>query len=90
VGDVTQLASRGGNLWGVRFGESRGHCVRVCQTMNREWIAAADQDGASCMLAEPGDPKTVIAQRYSRTVLADLWATAVPGMGTNRYQWDTA
>jgi hypothetical protein len=87
---MTQLASRWGNLRGVRFGESRALVCGMCQTMNRGWIAAAGQDGASCVLAEPGDPKTVIVQGCSRTVLADLCATAVPGMRTNRYQRDAA
>jgi hypothetical protein len=62
----------------------------MCQTMNREWIAAAGQDGASHELAGPGDPKIAIVQRVSRIMLADLCATSAPGMGTNRYQQDAA
>jgi hypothetical protein len=62
----------------------------MCQTVNREWITAAGQDGASCVLAEPGDSKTAIVQWCSRTALADLCATSAPGMGANRYQRDAA
>jgi hypothetical protein len=62
----------------------------MCQTMNRGWIAAAGQDGASCVLAGPGDPKTAIVQRCSRIVLADLCVTSAPKVGTNRYQRDVA
>jgi hypothetical protein len=60
----------------------------MCQTMNRGWIAAAGQDGASRVLAEPRDPKMAVVQRYSRIVLADLCVTSAPEMGTNRYQRD--
>ena len=56
--------------------------------MSRGWIAAAGQDGASRVLAEPGDPKMVVAQQYSRIVLAGLCVTSAPEMGTNRYQRD--
>ena len=61
----------------------------MCQTMNREWIAAAGQDGASRVLQKPGDAKTAIVQQYSRIVLADLCITSAE-MGTNRYQQDAA
>jgi hypothetical protein len=62
----------------------------MCQTMNREWIAAAGQDGAARVLAEAGGPKNVIVQCSSSIVLTDLCATSAPEMGTNRYQQDVA
>ena len=62
----------------------------MCQTMNRGWIAAAGEDGASCVLAEPGDPKIAIVQRCSRIVLADLCTTSAPEIRTDRYQRDLA
>lgn len=62
----------------------------MCQRMNREWIAAAGQDGPSHEIAGPGDQKTAIVQQFSRIMLADLCATSAPGMGTNRYQQDAA
>jgi hypothetical protein len=62
----------------------------MCQTMNRGWIVAAGQDGASCVLAELGHPKTAVVQWFSCIVLADLCATSAPEMGTNRYQRDAA
>jgi hypothetical protein len=62
----------------------------MCQTMDRGWIGAAGQDGASCVLAEPGYPKTAVVQGCSCIVLADLCATSAPEMGTNRYQRDAA
>ncbi|MDT5308739.1 MAG: hypothetical protein QOE48_4424 [Mycobacterium sp.] len=68
----------------------------MCQTMNREWIAAAGQDGSSHEPAERGHPKTAIVQRYSCIVLADQCARSAPGTGTgtgtgtNLYQQDAA
>jgi hypothetical protein len=62
----------------------------MCQTTNREWIATAGQDAASCVLAELGDSKTAIVQRCSSIVLTDLCATSAPEMGMNRYQQDVA